>query len=296
MDRVQKVIKILPGLAISIVCMIVSILIAKVVPLLGGATIAIFLGIFLGNTIIKNKIFNAGTKFASILLLQIAIVTLGGTLTIDAIMQIGIEGVIFLTLQLLLTIAVCIFIGKKFKFSKNTTLLLAAGNGVCGSNAVAATAPVIGASENERNNAIVLVNVMGTILMVLLPVIAVFLYGGDIVKSSALIGGVVQGIGHVVASGYMVGDEVGQLAVIFKMVKVISLVFVVVGMGIISKDSENKMNLKVSSLAPWYLIGFFIFCLFASFNFFPPQSELLLEKITSYLQTIALAATNSASS
>jgi len=74
------------------------------------------------------------------------------------------------------------------------------------------------------------------------------------------------------------------------MVKVISLVFVVVGMGIISKDSENKMNLKVSSLAPWYLIGFFIFCLFASFNFFPPQSELLLEKITSYLQTIALAA------
>ena len=61
----EKCIKeILPGLAVSIVVGLCSILLSKVIPKVGGATIAIFLGMLVGNLFLNQQVFQKGYKFS----------------------------------------------------------------------------------------------------------------------------------------------------------------------------------------------------------------------------------------
>ncbi len=66
-------------------------LLAIYLPQLGGATIAILLGILLGNTFFKQPVLAIGTKFAESKLLEFSVFLLGATVTAQTIAQIGIK-------------------------------------------------------------------------------------------------------------------------------------------------------------------------------------------------------------
>lgn len=51
--------------------------------------------------------------------------------------------------------------------------------------------------------------------MFLLPIISQFLYSHELVKTSAMIGGTLQSIGQVVASGAIVGENVKRFGYYF---------------------------------------------------------------------------------
>lgn len=69
------------------------------------------------------------------------------------------------------------------------SLLMAGGNAVCGSSAIASIAPAIQADEEEKGQIITLVNLLGTVLMLTLPILSGILYGTNLLARSALIGG-----------------------------------------------------------------------------------------------------------
>ena len=138
-----------------------------------------------------------GTKFSEGTLLAISVVLLGATLNVQALMQIGWQGLVFIAIQMTIVIAATIIIGRKMKFSLDFTLLMASGNSVCGSSAIASTAPVINADSKDKGIAITMVNVTGTILMLLLPVLSLFLFNNELTRTSALFGGILQSVGQV---------------------------------------------------------------------------------------------------
>ena len=53
----RKVKEIFPGLVVSVSVGIISILLGRFIPKLGAATIAIFLGMFVGNLFLNQDIF-----------------------------------------------------------------------------------------------------------------------------------------------------------------------------------------------------------------------------------------------
>lgn len=67
-------------------------------------------------------------------------------------------------------------LGKLLHFSEGMTLLMAGGNAVCGSSAIAAITPAIEARDEDKRLAVTLVNLMGTILMLSLPVISLLTF------------------------------------------------------------------------------------------------------------------------
>ena len=290
----MKCIKILPGL---IVCILISYLgqfLGSYIPSIGGASIAIFLGILLKNTLLNNKLFEKGSTFAESNLLSYSIVLLGGTLSAKTIMQIGDTGVIFIVIQMTITMLGAIFIGKKLGFPKKFRFLMASGNAVCGSSAIGATAPAIGASDEDKSISITIVNVTGTVLMLLLPLIAKFAFSYDTVKTSALIGGVLQSVGQVVASGSMVSLDVKDLSTIFKIVRIIFLVFVVLSFSMLNNDSSNKKDIKNKSKlsnikVPWYVVGFFIMCFLFTVGIIPNEMSKVFKSISNSFEIIALA-------
>ena len=93
MTSVVKNIKsILPGFIVALIVALSSMFLAKFVPALGAAPIAIFLGMFVGNIFLNQKVFQRGYKFSESDLLSYSIVLLGATLSISTISEIkGIE-------------------------------------------------------------------------------------------------------------------------------------------------------------------------------------------------------------
>mgnify|MGYP000517628398 CR=1 FL=1 len=104
---------------------------------------------------------------------------------------------------------------------------MASGNAVCGSSAIAAVEPVIGAETSEKRTSIAMVNLMGTILMLSLPFLGTWIFGNNDLLRGALIGGTEQSVGQVVASATMVNPNTTTLATLFKIMRIIMLVFVV---------------------------------------------------------------------
>ena len=288
---------ILPGFIVSIFIALFSIGLANIVPNIGAATISIFLGIIVGNLFLGQEIFQSGYKFSESNLLSYSIVLLGGTLSISKLMELGLNGILFIIIQMVITILGTLYIGKKLGFGQNFRMLMASGNAVCGSSAIAATAPVIDADDNDKGISITVVNVTGIFLMFLLPLISGYLYNYETTQTSAMIGGTLQSVGQVVASGAMVNESVKDLSTIFKIVRVIMLVAVVFVFGhlkhktnveIVDKEISDTKKGKIK--VPWYVIGFFIMCALFSLNIITPEISSILKNISNNFEIIALAA------
>jgi uncharacterized integral membrane protein (TIGR00698 family) len=289
--KLNELVEILPGLMMCIIISIIGKFIGNYVPSIGAASISIFIGMLFGNTFGTKKIYANGSKFAESNLLSYSIVLLGGTLSAQTLMKLGVSGVGFIILQMIITITFAIFIGKKLGFSENFRFLMASGNAVCGSSAIAATAPVIGATDTEKGITITIVNFTGTILMLLLPFIAQIVFNLETTKTSAFIGGILQSIGQVVASGSLVNEPVKDLATIFKIVRIIFLVFVVISFGAMKNSSSKSSSKKSTSKAkvPWYVIGFFIMCFLFTLGIISPQVSKIFKLISNNFEIIALA-------
>lgn len=296
----RKLIQILPGLLVCLAISILSVYLGNFVPTLGAATISIFLGILVGNTIGISQKLHRGTKFCESTLLSISVVLLGATLKMNSLLQLGIRGIIFILLQMIITIIGTLVIGHYMNFSLDFSLLMASGNSVCGSSAIASTAPVINTHSKDKRISITMVNVMGTVLMIFLPLLTSFLYENRIPQTPAMIGGILQSVGQVVASGAMISEDVKELATIYKILRIVFLVFVVVLLASIKSrsvhegisETEESMNSNAHRSRikiPWYVIGFFITCVIYSLNLISFKTSLFIKEVDHFVEIVALA-------
>ena len=287
---------ILPGFVISIIIALLSIKISNIIPNVGASTISILLGISLGNLFLGQNRFQSGYKFSESNLLSYSIVLLGGTLNISKLIEIGLNGILFVILQMTITIIATLYIGKKLGFSQNFRMLMASGNAVCGSSAIAATAPVINADDKDKRISITIVNITGIFLMFLLPLLSGYLYNHKTIQTSAMIGGTLQSMGQVVASGAMVNEDVKDIATIFKIVRIVMLIAVVFIFGYIKNNDKymndkNNIEYKKNKIkVPWYIIGFFITFILFSLNIITPKISNIFKYISHNFEIIALSA------
>ena len=86
-----KIIKLCPGLLLSVAIAAVATFIESLMPihLIGGAVIAMFLGMVLNHFIGGNKLISSGVKFTSKKLLKFAIILLGLSLNITTTLTVG---------------------------------------------------------------------------------------------------------------------------------------------------------------------------------------------------------------
>lgn len=302
----------LPGLAASILISVVSQWLARFLPTLGAALIAILLGMLLGNTLLNRPELGQGTKFSEKRLLEYAIVLNGLILDFQVLQSAGLKGFVFIILQMSLTIFVTYRLGKVFGFGKRFALLMGAGNAVCGSSAIGTVAPIVQADNKDKGISITIVNLTGTALMILLPVLGAVLYGSDTLRTSALIGGTVQSVGQVVAAAKLVNDEVVTLATVFKLMRVLLIIGVAVLYGRMNmNEGESLFTRKkragidrvsvtgagasarpaaVSYGVPWFLTGFVVFFLIRSFIGVPDSVLFASKAISTQFEVAALAA------
>ncbi len=284
--------RVFPGLVLSIGVAVLAKGSAIYLPQLGGATLAILFGIFLGNTFFTQAFLQTGTKFAESRLLEFSVVLLGVSVTFQTIAQMGIQGVLFIACMMSATIYFTYKIGQKIGFNQTTSLLMAGGNAVCGSSAIASIAPSIHAKEEEKGQIITLVNLQGTVMMLTLPFIGQALFGDQLIAKSALLGGTLQSVGQVVAGASLLSEDVVSYAMLFKIMRIMCLVLIVFIFSqlVPQKVTSSATTSKKKFPLPWYVLGFLIVCII---NSLWPFSETLVSSgkfISNWFETTALAA------
>ncbi|MGX6978083.1 YeiH family protein [Vagococcus elongatus] len=293
----EKFKQILPGFISCLLIAVVAQFVGEFIPQLGSAFIAIILGIVLGNTLLDHPRLGVGVKFSESKLLEISIALTGVTLNLQDVMSIGWQGILFIMIQMTLTILFVYQLGKMLQFDKSFSLLMCAGNAVCGSSAIGTVAPIIEANEKDKGISITTVNLTGTVLMMVLPILTSWFYHHQTLATGAMIGGTLQSIGQVVAAGKLVNDDVTQMATIFKILRVVFLVAVAFafsrmnlaeGQSLFEKNKQQKSMTKQAGV-PWFIIVFFICSIFVTFIVLPTVIPHTAKAVSNQLEVIALA-------
>lgn len=295
----QLVTKNAPGFLVCLVIALIAQGIAKFFPSIGAALFAIGLGILCGNTFLNRPVFDSGTKLSERSLLEYSIVLTGATLLLRDILALGWNGLAFIACQMALTIVAAYQIGRHMGFGKKFSLLMGAGNAVCGSSAIATVSPVVEADSKDKGISITIVNVTGTILMVLLPLITGFVYQHEVLHTSAMIGGTLQSIGQVIASAQLVGGEVVETATIFKIIRIVFIVLVALVYSRVNADRDDTPlfargeaagTKAVKAGVPWFIIGFFLMAILHSLGVIPAPVSAVAKLVSQQFEIIALAA------
>lgn len=201
----MQLIKRLPGLLVIAVLSGLSVALAGLSSFVGSATVALLLGIIIGNTTLRTDSYASGFAFTEKYILEGSIVLIGFGLNATVFGKLGWSTWLFIGFSVLLVLGVALIIAQLFGLSRKMGLLLGAGSAICGSAAIAAVSPLLKSNEEETGLSIGVINLLSTIGLLFLPILSGLMVLGS-EHSGLMIGGIIQSMGHVVGAGFSLGD------------------------------------------------------------------------------------------
>ncbi len=300
----MKIIKIIPGIAISFLIAIIALWIEGLfsVHIIGASVIAMFIGVILNSFLTKTEVFNSGTKFTSKKILKFAIILLGLSLNINTIFQVGKMSLLVMMFTLLTCFGGGYFIGRALKLNWKLSNLISAGTGICGGSAIAAIAPTIDADNNDVAYAMSATFLFDMLMIVLFPIIGRAMGMSD--EAFGLWAGTaVNDTSSVVATGYAFSEAAGDFATMVKLTRTLCIIPTVVIFAFINlnvkrkeakkqglDESELKANFSIKKIFPWFILGFVLMSIIASIFTIPEVVVTNTKTISKFLMVSALAA------
>lgn len=267
-----------------LLCSIIALLSPLLKPYtgLGGALIALLLGAFLNPLYErKSQLLSAGVATTKAWVLPLSIVLLG--FSINAMDFLGYWKQVLCFVPTICLVLLCTAkLGDILGLDRNESMLIGIGNSICGSAAIAGTAPILGAKESDIARSLATINLLGIFLLFGFP----FLIEAPLIKPllhSFIIGGTLQSVGHVGALGGVLPDAQATQALAFKMCRVALLYPLCIGLMRFS-SSENTGGTKGP---PWYVTGFAITMLISTI--FSAYVPVFLAKSGKMLLCVAMA-------
>ena len=157
------------GLLLCLVIAIPAWYLGKAFPIIGGPVFAILAGMVI-TMFIKNKgPFESGIKFTSKKILQWAVVLLGFGLNLNVIMETGKQSLPIILCTITVSLVIAYALHKWLKIPEKISTLIGVGSSICGGSAIAATAPVLDADDEEVAQAISVIFLFNILAAVIFP-------------------------------------------------------------------------------------------------------------------------------
>jgi uncharacterized integral membrane protein (TIGR00698 family) len=255
--------------------------------------VAIILGIFIGNIWPHPDSWTPGVQFAAKRLLRTAIILYGFRISFQQLASIGIHAYLLDISVVSLTLILGYFIGKKiFKLDHDMSMLISAGSAICGAAAVLAVEDVLKSEPYKAVVAIGTVVLFGTLSMFLYPLFHhLGLFGFNDYQFGIFVGGSVHEVAQALVAGTNVNSNVGEIAVIVKMIRVLLLIPVLIILSMsTNRWNKKKLNSKIKFSIPWFAIGFILVIAINSMNLFSTQLINLINQFDIILLTMAMGA------
>lgn len=272
--------------------------------------IGIVLGMAYANSL-RNHLpatWGPGIKFCSKSILRLGIILYGFRLTFQDVVAVGLPGIVIDCIIVAVTILGGVMVGKWLKMDSDIALLTSIGSGICGAAAVLGAEATIKTQPYKTAVAVATVVIFGTISMFLYPIG----YRAGIIdltpdQMGIFSGATLHEVAHAVGAGNAMGDEIANVAIITKMIRVMLLVPVLLILGWWAAASARK-RLKTANTGdsdaadgtakagkgkvqvPWFAFGFLLVIGFNSLDLLPAPVVGWINDFDTFLLTMAMAA------
>lgn len=139
---------------------------------IGAPVFSIVIGMVITAIFTKfasNEKVKPGIAFTSKKILQWAVVILGFTLNIKTVLSVGGKSLPIIVATIATSLIVSAILCKVMKVDKNVSILVGVGSSICGGSAIAATAPVIDADDEEIAQSISVIFLFNVIAALIFP-------------------------------------------------------------------------------------------------------------------------------
>lgn len=160
----------IPGIILCFAIAVPAWLIGRFIPVIGGPVFSILFGMVLTLFWTEKGVFGKGIKFTSKYILQTAVVLLGFGLNLGVILDTGVQSLPIILCTISTSLILAYAMHKVMKVDTNSATLVGVGSSICGGSAIAATAPVIDASDDEVAQAISVIFFFNVIAALVFPI------------------------------------------------------------------------------------------------------------------------------
>ncbi len=155
-----------------LLCLLIAIpcwFLGRLVPVVGGPVFAILIGMVITIFIKDKPHTQTGINYTSKKILQFAVVLLGFGMNLTDILQKGQQSLPIIISTITASLLIAFVLYKALKMPSKISTLIGVGSSICGGSAIAATAPVIGANDEEIAQSISVIFLFNVIAALIFP-------------------------------------------------------------------------------------------------------------------------------
>jgi uncharacterized integral membrane protein (TIGR00698 family) len=258
------------------------------------AMIAILIGMFFGNIFQMRDNFVKGLDFTQKYILKLGIICLGIQLKPFEFLEFGAIAIPLIIICIVSVLMVIKLLIKKLKIPTRMAYLISIGSTVCGTTAIMATAPVIGAKKNEVSYAIANITLFGILSMLIYPYFANYYFDAEPMFVGLFLGTSIHETSQVAAAGLIYDQqfnspETMNVATVTKLIRNTFLVIMIPLFAFLyNRNNVVKKNYSIIAIFPYFVLGFVAMIIFRNIGdqfFLNIYNELWLSTV----QTIKLS-------
>lgn len=271
-----------PGILICLIIAGFSWVLGSMLPVIGGPVFAILIGMLAGLITRKYDILNKGIGFASKNVLQYAVVLLGFGMNFLVVLETGKQSLPIIISTITVALLVAFFLYKVMHVPENVATLVGVGSSICGGSAIAATAPIVNADNEEIAQSISVIFFFNVLAALLFPTLGGLL-GFDTTTGEAFgifAGTAINDTSSVTAASstwdslYNLGSNTLDTAVTVKLTRTLAIIPITLVLAFyqsqktkkisVGDDTHKKVNIK--KVFPIFILGFIIASLITTFT------------------------------
>lgn len=298
--KLQK--KMLIGILTCFIIAVPAWLLGKTIPIIGGPVFGILFGMLLAFIKRPEKL-ESGIKYTSKAILQYSIILLGFEMNLFNVIKVGGQSLLVMVFTLSSSFITAYLVGKAMKIDGKTTTLIGVGTSICGGSAIAATAPVIRAKDEDVAQAISTIFLFNIIAVFIFPPLGHMLGLTD-TGFGMWAGTAINDTSSVVAAGASWSSAAGNntalaFATIVKLTRTLMIVPITLVLAIyttrkIRRENSGvgaeENNYSIAKIFPWFVLGFVFTAILNTFLPIPDGVSSGLVQIGKFMIVMAMTA------
>lgn len=234
----------------------------KPLEVMGSPVLAILTGMLLVLIIPVPEKAKSGISFVSKKILQAAVVLLGFGLNLSTVGKIGGASLPIILTTITTSLVMAFILQRTIHIPARTAILVGVGSSICGGSAVAATAPVIGADDDEIAQAISVIFLFNVIAAIIFPSLGNTL--GLSNESFGLFAGTaINDTSSVTAAAstwdtmHNTGGTVLEYATVVKLTRTLAIIPITLVLSLYRTQKEqNSQTFRLKTVLPTFVVYF----------------------------------------
>lgn len=248
-----------------LLCLVISVpcwFLGNLLPVVGGPVFAILTGMIIALFLKKRDFIQPGITFTSKKILQLAVILLGFGMNLNTILQTGGQSLPIIVSTITVSLVIAFVLHKVMKIPSKISTLVGVGSSICGGSAIAATAPVIDADDEEIAQSISVIFLFNVIAALIFPTLGGVLglsdYGFGLFAGTA-----VNDTSSVTAAAAawdgIHGSNTLETATIVKLTRTLAIIPITLVLAFVrTRKEKNSGSSKVSlkKIFPFFILFF----------------------------------------